>query len=497
MMLALLVIVPLAAAVAAFLLGRRDAWVGAIGILTPAACLLLSVLVAWRVVHDGPSTLMLAGWAPPLGIALYADGLAALMLVLCAFVMTAAAVYALRHLEAGGQPSLWRQRDAFWPLWLFLLGSLNALFLSRDLFNLYVVLELLSLAGVALVAVAGTRRAVAAAIRYLLAVFLGSMLYLLGVAVVFAQHHSLDMHLIRDSVQASDASGVALVLLTVGLMLKSALLPFHSWLPRAHATAPSPVSAVLSGLVVMASAYLVIRLWGEVFFQAAAAASGLVVGVLGAVAILWGSIMALRQSRVKLILAYSTVAHVGYVFLFAPMILGVGGAHAAWSGSVLHLVSHGLAKAALFMCAGTMLFALKDDSVEALSGLARGLPVTSLTFAVAGVALIGLPPSGGFLAKWLLVSAAFESGQWWWAGVVAAGTLLGAAYVFRIIRWFFLEPTEKIEVRHVPVVVHVTTLITALLALTLGLWGAQVLAVLEVGAPFLQEQALAARGGDA
>lgn len=475
------ILLPFAGAVIAFGMGRAKA-LAPLGVLVCFVTLGIAISNVGGVLQNGVSRVQIGGWDAPLGIALYIDGLAALMMLMTASVMLLSSVYAWHRIE---------EAPLFWPLWLFLLGGLNALFLSADLFNLYVILELLSIVGVTLVVIAGGSGAIAASTRYLFAVFFGSMLYLLGVALAYAMHGTLDMHLLRERLAPGPAVGVTLALLTSGLMIKSALFPFHGWLPRAHASAPSPVSAVLSSLVVMASVYLVLRLWGHVFAGHATFAMAQLVGALGAGAIIWGSLQALRESRLKVVLAYSTVAQVGYLFLLVPLVTARAGtvdaplAFSAWVGAFFQTFSHAFAKAALFLSAGTILHGYGHDRIRDLGGMALRMPGVTLALGIAGVALVGLPPSGTFAAKWLLLSAAVASGQWWWALVIAVGTLMGAAYVVRILRPAFAVPTGLVITRaNVPWVPRAVALLLALVALLLAFWSAGVFALLEVGAPF-------------
>jgi formate hydrogenlyase subunit 3/multisubunit Na+/H+ antiporter MnhD subunit len=195
------------------------------------------------------------------------------------------------------------------------------------------------------------------------------------------------------------------------------------------------VSAVLSALVVKASFYLFLRLWFQVFPAITPAVLAQGVGALGSAAILWGSLLALRQSRLKMVVAYSTVAQIGYLFLLFPLATGAA-ASAAPAAIAFHAVSHACAKAAMFLAAGALMLAYGTDDIRALRGAAVQASMPALAFTVGAMVLIGLPPGGNFAAKWLLVSASFDTGQWWWIPVIAAGTLLASAYLFRVLTIF-------------------------------------------------------------
>ena len=237
--------------------------------------------------------------------------------------------------------------------------------------------------------------------------------------------------------------------MTAGLLAKAALYPFHLWLPPAHAGAPAPASAILSGLVVKAPFFLTLRLWFDVMPGIPERAAAQLLGVLGAAAIILGSVVALRQARLKLLIAYSTVAQIGYLFLIFPLALHPETGHpwstAAWTGGILQAVSHAFAKAAMFMAAGLIAEALGHDRIAGLAGVGRVLPLTVFAFALGGMSLMGLPPSGGFVAKALLLTAAIAEGQWWWTLVVLVGGLLAGGYVFLVLARAIADPAEPLR----------------------------------------------------
>jgi formate hydrogenlyase subunit 3/multisubunit Na+/H+ antiporter MnhD subunit len=364
-------------------------------------------------------------------------------------------------------------------------SALNALFLSRDVFNLYVTLELLSLSAIGLVVVAGTRAALEAALRYLLAALVGSLLYLAGVALMYGAYGTLDIPSLARLVVSERASQTALVLMMLGLMLKTALFPFHFWLPPAHGSAPAPVSALLSGLVVKGSFYILLRLWYEVFPHDLTRLLAIVPTVLGAAAILWGSMQALAAERMKMLVAYSTVAQLGYLFIvFGLALPGSDFGPAAWSAGVLFALSHSLAKGALFLSAGTILHAAGHDRIGELAAVSRRLPTTFIAIGLASMSIIGLPPTAAFVAKWTFLQTAFGGGQAWLATVIVVGGLLAAAYMFRILKAAFapLGDEEADPVfAPIPRMLEYTTFGLALASLLLGLASSPVIALAQIG----------------
>lgn len=477
-----LVVLPLAWAGLAFVRGPGR---GARLALTGTALqLLLALRLAAELLSLGGRRHTVGGWGAPLGIDLAVDGLSMTMLLLTqavafALFLYARAYFADRGAAAGDDDH--GARSHFWPLAGFLLAAMNALYLSADLFNLYVTLELLGLAAVGLVAAGGDAAQVSAALRYLLVSLLASGAYLLGIALIYGSYGSVALTTLPSlaAVDVPLAVVLAATLMGLALLLKTALFPFHFWLPPAHGGAPAPVSALLSALVVKATFYLLLRLWLGPFAPLGSAIAWLP-GLLGSAAILWGSWRALRARRLKMLVAYSTVAQLGYLLLIFPLLAPDG---LALQAGVLHALSHGLAKAAMFAAAGVFLRATGRDAVDGLAGVAGRLPLTVFAFGLAGVTLMGLPPSGGFLAKWLLIDAALEQGQWGWAAVVIAGGLLAALYVFRVVRQAFWNSETTPQLAPVPRTLEWTAFVLAAASVLLGLRGIEVLNLLAVGMP--------------
>ena len=320
--------------------------------------------------------------------------------------------------------------------------------------------------------------------RYMLAAIAGSLFYLLGVAMIYGAAGVLDLTMLAKKTLSSPAAQVGLGLAVVGLVIKTALVPMHFWLPPAHANAVSPVSAVLSALVVKGSFYIILRLMTVMDGGELIPGLPLVLGLLGSVAIVWGSIQAFTQVRLKMLVAYSTVAQIGYLFIMFPLIEAASTRSdmtTAISAGVFQAVSHGLAKGSMFLAAGAILAIVGHDRIADLGGLARRAPAQAFAFGIAGVSMIGLPPSGGFVSKWLYVSAAIATGAWWWAVPVLAGGLLAAVYVFRVVAVFMsTEPGSSArgdtqELAHQGPALSWVPLALAVTSLVLGIFGQRVL----------------------
>jgi multicomponent Na+:H+ antiporter subunit D len=476
-----LVSLPLMAAVAAFLLPR---WAASVGLAAAVLLWIPAVGLARQVAQDGQQQHLLGGWAAPLGITLRADGLSVFLVLLATMVGFAVSLYAAGYFrDHDARKPSGGERAHFWPLWLFLWTALNGLFVSGDLFNLYVTLELLGISAVALVALANSPAALGAAMRYLLVSLLGSLAFLLGVALVYAAHSTLDLVLLKEGA-AGPATPVALGLMTAGLLMKTALFPLHFWLPPAHANAPAPVSAVMSALVVKAPFYLLLRLWFDAFGGVPSVAATELLGVLGGAAVLWGSYQALRQGRLKLLVAYSSVAQVGYMFMLFPLTGAAAGGFTAWAGGLYFALAHACAKTVMFLSAGSLMRVAGHDRLADLGETARAMPISMFAFALAAVSIIGLPPSGGFIAKWMLLNAALADGQWWWMLVMAAGTFMGAAYALRVLQLpFDGSSLSEVLARPRPTAMEWTTLALGLVTIGLGFAAPPLLDWLRVGAP--------------
>jgi len=447
-LLLLAVLAPFVGVLAGLAFGARNAQ--RVAMFALPIGLAIAAGIAWTLVQSGDTVVyLLGGWAPPLGIALRADGLSAAMLLAVAVVVVGIGIYARADFgSAAGAPEQ-RAPFVYWLLLLAVWGSLNLVFVSGDLFTLYVALELLTFSGVPLVCLDGKGETLRAALRYLLFALAGSLLYLLGAVMLYGGYGTLDISLLAGRVQPEPIAWAAATLMTVGLLAKTALFPLHIWLPPAHAGAPAAASAVLSALVIKGSWFLVVRLWFDVMPGVVTLPAAQLLAGLGAAAIVAGSVVALRQERLKLLVAYSTIAQIGYLFLMFPLAFDASGSTlvhgTVLTGGLLQAIAHATAKAGMFMAAGLVYAALGHDRIADLGGVARKMPVTVLAFAVSGLALMGVVPSGAYLAKKLLLAAADSSGQWWWTIVLQGGAAFTAGYVVLVLTNALRRPAAPVQ----------------------------------------------------
>ena len=435
---ALPIIIVASPLVASFLLPlvgwwRREAaypvFLGALAISGGAA-----VGAAQDVLAEGPLAYHLGGWAPPWGIAFRIDHLAALLLVLLSGMGLAVGVFSKRSVLR----ELPEREVPFYTVYLLLMSGVTGMVATADMFNLYVFLEIASLTSYALVSI-GSGRAVVAAFRYLVLGTVGAAFYLLAVGYLYSVAGTLNMADLAEVLPAlyeSNAVRVGFAFFVVGMAIKMALFPVHAWLPAAYAHAPSAVSAIVAATTTKVAAYALIRVTFFVFeprFAVELFPVTALLGVAGAVAMVLGSVLAIAQTDLKRMLAYSSVAQVGYI------VLGVGMANAtALTGSVLHLVNHSVMKGCLFLAAGAFLYRTGCREIVQLRHLSRRMPWTAAIFSVAAFSMIGLPPFGGFFSKMYLILGAIEGGHWVFLALILLSSVLALAYFANVLRYLYV-----------------------------------------------------------
>ncbi len=361
-------------------------------------------------------------------------------------------------------------------------GIIIGLGCANDLFNLWVWFEAMAVATYFLVAFYRSQAAsLESGVKYLTQSATGSVLVLIGIALVFAQTGALGLDQIRQAAAANPKAPLLLVggaLLLVGFGIKAALVPLHTWLPDAHAQAPSGISAMLSGVVIEAGLIALLRALGVL--NGTAAWGTLLLG-FGALNMLVGNLLALRQTQLKRLLAFSSISHVGY------MLLGLGiaiqsGQPAGAQGAFFHLITHGLMKGLAFLAAGAFLYALYIANghhgpltISDLSGAARRYPLAALALSLAVLGLGGLPPLAGFMSKWQIFVAGFQSGQVVLYSLVifaALNSVLSLAYYAPVVNALYKEHTSE-AVEHgkpLPWPISLTLAVLSLAILVLGFW---------------------------
>ncbi len=453
---ALQVAAPLIAAPLCVLLRRgRYAWGFATmvcwGLLAIAAVLLDQVM------STGPISYRLGGWAPPFGIEYRLDGVNAFILLIITGVAAFMMPYARQSVEREIAPE---RRHLFYAVFLLALTGLLGIVATGDAFNIYVFLEISSLASYVLVALGRQRRALTAAYQYLIIGTIGAALILLGVGFLYAKTGTLNLADLAVRVPAlgdTPAILTAFAFITVGVLIKLALFPFHLWLPNAYAYAPSFVSAFLAATATKVGAYMLLRFVFTVFgtqFAFTALPLAEILLALSLIAVLVGSLVAVFQTDLKRLLAFSSVGQIGY--------LGVGIGLASVTGvtgALVHIFNHALMKGGLFLAAGSIAYRLGVTDLSALHGLGRRMPLTMAAIVIGGLGLVGVPVTSGFVSKWYLVQGALEAGLWPVALFVLIGSLIALAYVGRLIEaaYFRAPPPGAPAVAEAPWAMQLAT----------------------------------------
>ncbi len=355
---------------------------------------------------------------------------------------------------------------------LLLMAGLTGIVITGDLFNLFVFLEISSLAAYALVAIGGGKATVSG-FRYLILGTVGGSFYLLGVGFIYFMTGTLNMAdaaRLLPEVQDTTTVVAAVVLITLGLGLKMALFPLHQWLPDAYTYAPSPVTALIAPIMTKVYAYSLIRMYLSVFppgYITDIVPISTVLVVLGMIGILFGSVMAFAQQDIRRMLAYSSISQLAFIAL------GIGLANSlALIGAVLHILNHAVMKACLFLAVGSIRSQAGIVSVAQIGGLGRRMPLTMGAFTVGALSMIGVPPSSGFFSKWYLVQGGIDASNWVAVAVILASSLLTAIYFFRVLeRIYFAAPdrAETGDVKEAPPVVVIPIWLFAVAMVGLGI----------------------------
>jgi multicomponent Na+:H+ antiporter subunit D len=326
---------------------------------------------------------------------------------------------------------------------LMMLGF-NGMVLTGDLFNLYVFLEISSLSSYALIAI-GEKRAPYASFRYLIIGTVGGSLYLLGVGFLYTVTGTLniiDMHAMLPQVIGHSSVIAALVLMVIGIGVKAALFPLHGWLPDSYTFAASSSSALIAPIGTKVAAYILLRitlyLFGVELIDHQLPVTT-IIGVFAGIGILYGSIMAIAQSELKKMLAYSSVSQIGYIIMGISLANPFG-----FIGAVLHILNHALMKALLFLVSGSLRLKEGHSLITKFDNSYRKkYPWTMAAFTTAAISMVGLPPLAGFFSKWYLALGTIENSNWMLLAVILISSLLNAVYFFRILEKVYLNDPDS------------------------------------------------------
>ncbi|MGI9520519.1 MAG: monovalent cation/H+ antiporter subunit D family protein [Hyphomicrobiaceae bacterium] len=438
---AAIVVTPLlASTIVAVLRSSRAAW-------------FLSLIVAWllpifsamllvKVLHTGTVSYWLGGWEPPFGIEYRVDLVNAFILLLVSCVGAIVMPYALRSVEqdveADNQP--W-----FYCIYLLCLTGLLGMAVSGDAFNIFVFMEISSLATYVLIAMGRAKRALLSAYQYLIMGTIGATLYVLGVGLLYIVTGSLNLVDVAERIGPAFHDQyrpimAALAFILVGISLKLALFPLHVWLPNAYAFAPSFATIFLAATATKVAVYILLRLYFSVFGAAITVTQLPVTDVLLALslaAMFIASILAIYEDSIERMLAYSSVAQIGYITL------GIALANqAGLTGSIVHILNHAVMKATLFAAIGAVVYRLGTSRLSNLDGLAHKMPVTMAAFVIGGLSIVGVPGTAGFVSKWYLGVGAIEQGWWPVVFLIVASSVISIIYIGRVVEVAYFRPVS-------------------------------------------------------
>ncbi len=430
------IILPLIGAPITLILGRSTLSWGFATLVSTVACFFSwQLLVA--ALGDGVLSYAVGDWPPPWGIELRVDAANAFVLLAVSAMSTLVLLYSKDSIEKEiARPN----HCLYYTAHLLCFAGLTGILLTGDAFNLFVFLEISSLATYTLVSLSPDRRCLTAAFRYLVMGTIGATFILIGVGMLYMKTGTLNMLDLASKIQLYDSSrtiNTGLAFIMVGVSIKLALFPLHKWLPAAYTYAPSAVTAFLASTATKVAVYVMIRFIFTIFgmqYVFEDMGMDLILMVLAIVAIFKCSYMATVQSNVKTVLAYSSVAQIGYMILGISLVSVTG-----LMAGLIHIFNHALMKGALFMAVGAVFYRVGSVDIKAFRGLGKEMPFTMAAFTIAGLSIIGVPLTVGFVSKWYLVTAAMEQEHWLIAALVLLGSLLAIVYIGRILEAAYLQ----------------------------------------------------------
>ncbi|MBF0620715.1 MAG: monovalent cation/H+ antiporter subunit D family protein [Magnetococcales bacterium] len=465
------VIVPLMAAPLCVIV-RNNIIVRYVATLASWIALFIATQLMMRVMDDGPIRYVLGGWAAPLGIEYRIDLLNAFLLIIITIIGALVSIYGRFPVEKEIPES---RVYLYYTVYLLALSGLLGMTVTGDMFNQFVYLEVAALSSYTLIAIGSSyrinRKALVASFRYLVLGTIGGTFFVIGIGLIYMATGALNLLDMAARIQElggvadSRTLQVALAFLIVGLGLKMALFPLHLWQPEAYTQSPSSVSVFLAATATKVAVYLMMRVLFTVFGSVDLFATTMfdeALLILAVMAMFVGSLSAIWQVNLKRLLAYSSIAQIGYI------ILGVSiGNKMALAGSIVHMFNHALIKGALFMAVGAVFYRVGSSTLDDMRGLGKQMPLTMAAFTTAGLSLIGVPLTAGFISKWYLVTGVLQSGHWLVAILILFSSLLAIFYIWKIIEvaYFQSAPADAQPVSDPP------------LSMLLPMWGLTLLAV--------------------
>ncbi len=394
-----------------------------------------------KVVTHGKEYYWFGGFEPPFGIEYVVDGLNLILLLIISFIYLLVIIYSKKSSEKEIED---KRLSLFYCLLNLFFTGILGIVVTGDIFNLYVFVEIASLSSYTLIALGPKRQSLMASYNYLILGTIGATFVLIGIGYIFMATGSLNMADIKSRlvpIYHSKMVRTAFTFITLGLCLKLALFPLHIWLPNAYAYAPSSVGALLAATGTKVSAYALIRVLYSVFtidFDTNVIPFNKVFVFISLIAILAGSFLALAQKNLKKMLAYSSIGQIGYITLGIAMSNEI-----SLQGSVLHIFNHSLMKCALFFIAGGIFYKKGIENINDMKGIAKEMPFTMAFFVIAGLSLVGVPLTVGFLSKWYLLLGAISQKYFFVIPVILISSLLSFIYIWRVIETAYFKDSNS------------------------------------------------------
>ena len=439
----LLIVVPLLSALIIPLAGRINralSWY--IATIATGICFVISLSLLQTVLKEGKISYWLGGWAPPMGIEYVIDYLSIFVVIIVTFIAFMVSIYSKKSIELEIDEG---RTPVFYAVYLLFITGLMGIVVTGDIFNLYVFLEITSIAGYALIAIGKKRQALMASFKYVVMGTIGATFILLGIGYLYLMTGTLNMAELSQMLPhlySTNAVLTAFALFAVGLSLKIALFPLHTWLPNAYAYAPSAVSAAMAATATKVGAYALIRILFTIFGVSFMTFGDLNLAHIflffSVVAILAGSILAVSQTDIKKMLAYSSVGQIGYIVLGISLMSVTG-----MIGSLIHILNHALMKGGLFLVVGAVVYKVGITNIEGYKGLGKKMPISMAAFTIGALSMIGVPLTVGFVSKWYLAVASLEVGMWWLLPVILVSSLLTAVYFWRVVDNIYFKTEEE------------------------------------------------------
>ncbi len=445
----LTIVIPIISTVVIPIVGRVNrlaCWI--IACVVTFFSFLSAIYLLITVQTSGNISYRLGGWEPPWGIEYAIDSLNGFVLAVVSFIAFVVCFYSRKSVDFEIAKA---KNPAFYSIFMLFVTGVMGMVITGDIFNLYVFLEITSIAGYTLIASGKNRGALMASYNYLIFGTIAGTFILIGIGHIYMETGTLNIADLRERLSGSYHSTVVLTafaFFTVGFCLKIALYPLHVWLPKAYGYAPSVVSALMAAVGTKVGVYAMLRVMFGVFrieFDMEVVPVTKILLVVSSVAIIVGSVLALAQTRIKWMLAYSSIGQMGYIILGSALTN-----HTAMTGSIIHIMNHALMKGSLFMVVGCLVYKIGLEDVSEFKGLGRKMPFTMAAFTVSALSMMGVPLTVGFVSKWHIAIGALDAGMWYFVPVLLVSSLLTTAYFWRIIEmiYFHNETGSLLDTRH-------------------------------------------------